>query len=97
MVHSSPDKYNKKAEKFSYLEYFLSLINTIFMTIIARILVPRTINNGNIEIYMNVNISHELWKDVPLDFLRIVDKYSHPLLAMGFSNLVWNTGNFLCF
>ena len=66
------------------------------MTIIARILVPRTINNGNIEIYMNVNLSHEVWKDVPLDFLRIVDN-GHPALVMGFSNLIWNTGNFLCY
>ena len=43
---------------------------------------------------MNVNLSHEVWKDVPLDFLRIFDN-STPLLTMGFSNLIWNTGNFI--
>ena len=39
---------------------------------------------------MNVNLSHEVWKDVTLDFLRIVDN-SHPLITIGFSNLTYGT------
>lgn len=55
---------------------------------------PHSIDTLKEIIYLNVNLSRELWKDVKLSWLTIFDG-SYWYLTVPFGNTVWNVGNFL--
>ena len=67
------------------------------MSCLSRILVPRIIkkHNGK-EIYLNVNLAYELWKDIKLKILTVFNN-RHPVITLAGSSLVWNVGNFVFF
>lgn len=87
----------KNDKSFPLKNHFKSFMITILWTLCGRLLVPKTIIMPNKEeIYMNVNLSYEVWKDVPIKFLKVLDN-SNILLTMGFSNFMWNFTTFLMF
>lgn len=49
---------------------------------------------GTEEVYLNLNISHELWRDVPFRILKIVDGKPF-FLTIPFCSLMWNSGNYI--
>ena len=53
----------------------MALINIIMLEIIGRTTAPRevTLVSGK-HVYMNINLSWELWKDVKIKFLEVFAK-----------------------
>jgi len=54
---------------------------------------PHSIDTLKEIIYLNINLSRELWKDVKIKSLTIFDG-SNWYLAIPFGNTIWNIGNF---
>lgn len=60
-------------------------------------LAPRYIKQkGKEDIYMNINLAYELWKDVKI---KALTRYDHApgYKAVPFGNLMWNIGNYFFF
>jgi hypothetical protein len=74
----------------------MSCVLTLLYGILGRTLAPKYIKLDKEEVYMNINLSHELWKDVKIKLLTVMDN-AHPVVALPFLSLIWNTGNFMCF
>lgn len=67
---------------------------TLSLSIISRFVAPCTILLNKEEIYLNLNLSRELWKDIPIKILKIADNGPW-YVTIPFSNFMWNLGNFL--
>lgn len=61
-----------------------------------RLLTPKSIilKGMKEEIYLNLNLSHQLWKDIPIKILTIVDDKEW-YLALPFVSFMWNGGNYI--
>jgi hypothetical protein len=53
-----------------------SMCFTIGLSILARLLTPKTIKTKNSEVYMNINLAYELWKGIEFKFLKVVNDSS---------------------
>eukprot|EP00164_Ancoracysta_twista_P000500 GFYU01000668.1.p1 GENE.GFYU01000668.1~~GFYU01000668.1.p1 ORF type:complete len:302 (+),score=69.08 GFYU01000668.1:44-907(+) len=72
----------------------LSVVSNLVLSICARVFIPFEIKNpetGQVD-YMNVNLTHECWPDVPFWFLQVAN-HKHWLKTMAFSIGGWNTCN----
>src|SRR5690606_3618786 len=67
--------------------YVLSLLLTFSMSVMGRLLAPKTIKLDKGEIYMNINLAYELWKDIKFKFLSVMDNQNFAI-TVSFSNLV---------
>lgn len=81
----------------SYSSYFLSLIIMITNVSLSRLMIPNELRVGKKYKYLNVNLSHELWKDINIEFLRI--NYDNPPCLLYLFRLLsrWQMFNTLCF
>ncbi|KAL4465945.1 hypothetical protein ABPG74_004182 [Tetrahymena malaccensis] len=87
----------KGTKQLTHQAYFFSFAMTLFQSILGRVLVPRYIKQKKGEdIYMNINLAYELWKDVEIKFLAAFDQ-APGYKAVPFSNLCWNSGNYIFF
>lgn len=87
----------KDTTQLSHPTFFMSFIMTLFQSILGRVLAPRYIKKkGCSDIYMNINLAYELWKDVKIKALSRYDNASG-YKAVPFGNLVWNAGNYIFF
>ncbi|CAD8056729.1 unnamed protein product [Paramecium sonneborni] len=66
------------------------------LTIVSRLLTPKSIllKGQKEEIYLNLNLSRQLWKDIPFKILTIADDKPW-YIALPFSSLMWNSGNYI--
>ena len=88
--------------------YCLSVLVISANVIMSRWLTPATIQyyekeegqdkKGQREIYLNVNLSHELWQDIKIEVLQVVNKYKNDT-AMYIIALLWRWSalNFVVF
>ena len=79
----------------------MSVAIVAFSAIFTRLVIPFEIPYEGKMRYMNINCTHECWKDVKIWVLHLADRktYVDKHFFYGFMllNLAWNTGNFLCF
>jgi len=79
--------------------FIISIILTATLWLLARILTPRTLagHKDKADIYFNINLSWELWKDIPVPFLAKFSKNASfwPILIASLS--IWNFLNFLAY
>jgi len=69
-------------------------VTSVWFNEYLRLFTPHSIITETETIYLNVNLSHELWKDVNIKILRIFDNKEW-YLTIPFGNTVWNLGNYL--
>ncbi|KAL4494093.1 hypothetical protein ABPG72_016049 [Tetrahymena utriculariae] len=87
----------KGSKQLTHQAYFFSFAMTLFQSILGRVLVPRYIKQKKGEdIYMNINLAYELWKDVKIKLLASFDQ-APGYKAVPFSNFCWNSGNYIFF
>lgn len=63
----------------------LSLLLTCLNVLLSRWLVPRSIEFSETRIYLNVNLAHELWRDIHIKALQI----NHPKASVYLFRLLW--------
>lgn len=85
-------------KKYSWPIYLFNYLVSLPMTIIPRLMTPKTLYlfKSKQEIYLNIMCVYELWKDVKSGFFSSFDK-SHPAITTMFSNQGWNACNILIF
>jgi hypothetical protein len=88
-------------EGLPWNSFFLSMILVAFMAIYSRLVIPFEIPYEGKMRYMNINCTHECWKDVKIQILHITDRilYIDKNFLYGFIllNCVWDIGNFIFF
>lgn len=52
--------------------------------------------HGKEDLYMNINLAYELWKDIKIKSLARYDNAAW-YKVMPFSNAMWNSGNYFFF
>ena len=65
--------------------------------IVFRFLVPHSIDTGKEVIYLNINLSRELWKDIKIKMISKFSDGSPWYIGIPFTNVMWNTGDYVAF
>ncbi len=74
--------------ELTYLSYAMSIYIVVSHVILSRLLTPFSINLGHDKRkYLNVNLSHELWRDITFGFLQI--SKDKPPAALYLFRLLW--------
>lgn len=74
--------------------YFFAVMMQVWIAPLSRAMIPKVIIFKDKEIYQNVNVIYESWKDVGIKFLQIFD--DGPWYKMvPYNSFIWNTGNFV--
>lgn len=87
-----------KFVSFTWGNYVLSCVFTLLLAVIGRITTPKEIvierpGQEPKHIYMNLNLSWELWKDLKFGFLKKVYEVLPPKSLILVVSLVWDIGN----
>jgi len=70
---------------------------SISLSLLSRMFTPLYIDSGHDEmVYLNMNLSRELWKDVKIKMLKVLDG-SAWYIGLPFGNSVWNLGDLIGF
>jgi hypothetical protein len=60
------------------------------------LLIAQAILPDGTDKYVNINMAHEMWKDVPAACPHYFDN-SHPAIYLAYALVILNFGNFLCY
>merc|ERR1712146_109 len=79
--------------------WYLSAIAMTCLWIVSRHTVPKTLKNkkDDTELYMNVNLAYELWKDVKIRILEVLTKDVPYVQSVTVTMFFWNLFNLCCF
>jgi len=73
--------------------YLFSVVITIVLVTISRLFIPKFIYYNGKDMYMNLNLTYEKWKDIKIEWpKRFNDK--HFLITIPFCLIIWNVVNF---
>jgi hypothetical protein len=84
-------------QELTWTAFLLSMAVFMVLSNISRVFVPfKFVYPNKMERYVNLNCTHECWKDIKIDFFHKTD---HEAWYKGFWMLVfvWNGGNFIGF
>jgi len=90
----------KKAGGLKKESFKISLALTLMLWVVSRSLLPKTLpgpKEGAHDTYMNVNLSWELWKDVPIDFVNKLLKDESYWKTLATNGVTWNGLNYVAF
>eukprot|EP01126_Amoeba_proteus_P059643 TRINITY_DN7805_c0_g2_i1.p1 TRINITY_DN7805_c0_g2~~TRINITY_DN7805_c0_g2_i1.p1 ORF type:complete len:240 (-),score=26.08 TRINITY_DN7805_c0_g2_i1:179-898(-) len=74
----------------------LSVVVSIILGLVSRLTTPLQAEFAGTVKYVNINMSHEMWRDVPHRLFHLFDDYP-PIVYLPFAILLLNVGNCICF
>ena len=90
-------QYTLGKKVISYESFSFVLINILVLEIIGRTTIGREVKlSDKNSVYMNLNLSYELWKDVKIKFLEVFSKQPF-FVYMPVLFVIWGGLSFICF